>query len=149
MSAYLVAFAVGDLGFVEGKTKQGVTIRVYSVAGKEKQGEFGLQVAVDTLSFFSEYFKIDYPLPKLDLLATPDFAAGAMENWGLSIFREIYLLCNPNDSGITTLQNIAYVVAHELAHQWFGNLVTVAWWKELWLNEGFATWAGNLAVWNQ
>jgi aminopeptidase N len=146
MSTYLVAFAVGNFGYLEAETKHHVKIRVYTIAGKESQAEFGLQVAVDCLDFFTEYFRIDYPLPKLDLFACPDFAAGAMENWGLTIYREIYLLCNPNDSGVTTLQNIAYVIAHELAHQWFGNLVTVAWWKELWLNEGFATWAGNLAV---
>jgi puromycin-sensitive aminopeptidase len=103
------------------------------------------QVAVKTLPFYKDYFKIAYPLPKMDLIAIQDFAAGAMENWGLVTYRERLLLVNPASSTITK-QLVALVVGHELAHQWFGNLVTMEWWTHLWLNEGFATWIEYLCV---
>ncbi|KAL6058582.1 Aminopeptidase [Balamuthia mandrillaris] len=146
MSTYLVAFVVGEFDFVEDVTAENVSVRVYTPPEKQHLGRFALDVATRTLSYFTEYFGIAYPLPKLDLVAVPDFAAGAMENWGCVTFREALLLIDPTASSLRAKQMVAYVVAHELAHQWFGNLVTMQWWTHLWLNEGFATWVGNLAV---
>lgn len=146
MSTYLLAFIVGEFDYVEDRTKEGVLVRVYTPPGKSAQGTFALSMATRTLSFFTEYFGIAYPLPKADMIAIADFASGAMENWGLITYRETALLIDESSSGVNNKQRVAYVVAHELAHQWFGNLVTMEWWKELWLNEGFATWVGNLAV---
>lgn len=146
MSTYLLAFIVGEFDFVEDKTKEGVDVRVYTPLGKSDQGKFALEMAKKTLSFYTEYFGIEYPLPKSDMIAIADFSSGAMENWGLITYRETALLIDEKKSSLSNKQRVAYVVAHELAHQWFGNLVTMEWWKELWLNEGFATWVGNLAV---
>ena len=146
MSTYLLAFIVGEFDYVETQTKEGVTVRVYTPVGRREQGRFALDVAARTLSFFHEYFDIAYPLPKMDLLAIPDFAAGAMENWGAVTYRETAILVDPEESSAGTRQRVAIVVAHELAHQWFGNLVTMEWWTHLWLNEGFASWIEFLAV---
>ncbi len=146
MSTYLVAYVVGDFERVERATPEGVMVGVLATPGQTDQLEFALDVGVRTLSFFDEYFGIPYPLPKLDMLALPDFAAGAMENWGLVTYRETALLLDPTQTSLGNKQRVAEVVAHELAHQWFGNLVTMAWWSDLWLNEGFATWVASLAM---
>jgi len=146
MSTYLVAYVVGDFERVERQTPEGVMVGVLATPGQTEQLEFALDTAVRTLSFFNEYFGIPYPLPKLDMLALPDFAAGAMENWGLVTYRETALLLDPAQTSLSNKQRVAEVVAHELAHQWFGNLVTMAWWSDLWLNEGFATWVASLAM---
>jgi len=146
MSTYLLAFTIGEFDFVEGKTKDGLPIRVFTPLGKSKQGEFGLEVCSKVIPLFEDYFGKKYPLPKLDLIAIPDFAAGAMENWGLITYRETALLFDETKSSAKIKQRVALVVSHECAHMWFGNLVTMEWWDQLWLNEGFATWVEYLAV---
>ena len=146
MSTYLLAFIVGEFDVVEEKSREGVLVRVYTPLGKKEQGRFALDVASRTLSFFDDYFGIPYPLPKMDLIAIADFAAGAMENWGAVTYRETAILVDPDQSSEATRQRVAVVIAHELAHQWFGNLVTMEWWTHLWLNEGFASWIEYLAV---
>lgn len=146
MSTYLLAFIVGDFEHIERKTKEGVLVRVFTTPGKKHQSEFALDCAVKTLSFFTKYFDIPYPLPVLDMIAIPDFAMGAMENWGAITYRESALLIDPDHSSAAARQWVALVVAHELSHQWFGNLVTMEWWTHLWLNEGFASYIEYLAV---
>ncbi|CAK0857729.1 unnamed protein product [Prorocentrum cordatum] len=140
MSSYLLAMAVGRFDAVQRATKGGVLVRVLTTPGQQATGMFALEVAVRALDFYGEYFGVPYPLPKLDMLAAPDFAAGAMENWGLVIYREVDLLCDVSSVGVSRKMRIATVVTHELAHMWFGNLVTMEWWDQLWLNEGFANW---------
>ena len=146
MSTYLLAFVIGDLTHIEKEAADGTAMGVWMTRGKEEQGQFALDTAVKLLSFFNDYFGIPYPLPKLDHLAIPDFAAGAMENWGCITYRETALLVDPQNSSAGTRQRVAEVVAHEMAHMWFGDLVTMEWWDDLWLNESFATWVGTKAV---
>eukprot|EP00268_Persea_americana_P036934 TRINITY_DN364_c0_g1_i1.p1 TRINITY_DN364_c0_g1~~TRINITY_DN364_c0_g1_i1.p1 ORF type:complete len:897 (+),score=171.49 TRINITY_DN364_c0_g1_i1:409-3099(+) len=146
MSTYLVAVVVGLFDYTEGVTPDGTKVRVYCQIGKTNQGKFALDVAVRTLDLYKNYFSTPYPLPKLDMIAIPDFSAGAMENYGLVTYRETALLYDEQHSAAANKQWVAVVVAHELAHQWFGNLVTMEWWTHLWLNEGFATWVSYLAV---
>ncbi|TVU09291.1 hypothetical protein EJB05_42754 [Eragrostis curvula] len=146
MSTYLVAVVVGLFDYVEGVTPEGTKIRVYTQVGKSNQGKFALDVGLKSLALYKDYFGTPYPLPKLDMVAIPDFAAGAMENYGLVTFREVALVFDEQSSSESSKQNVAITVAHELAHQWFGNLVTMEWWTHLWLNEGFATWMSHLAV---
>ncbi len=146
MSTYLLAFVVGELDFKEIKTNTGVTIRTYATPDNVAYVDFSLEVAKACLEFYDEYFGIPYPLEKCDMVALPDFASGAMENWGCITYREQTLLVDPEHSTLSTKQYVAMVIAHELAHQWFGNLVTMKWWTDLWLNEGFASWIEYLAV---
>ena len=128
MSTYLLAFIVGEFDYVEDKSSDGVTVRVYTPLGKKDQGLFGLEVAVKALPFYKDYFKISYKLPKMDLIAIPDFKIGAMENWGLVTYRETCLLVDPFNTSSNQKQRVALTVAHELSHMWFGNLVTMEWW---------------------
>jgi len=136
MSTYLLAFIIGDFEYIEGKRGNGDVVRVFTTPGKKDQAKFALDVAVKCMKFYEEYFDIDYPLPVLDMIAIPDFAAGAMENWGAVTYRESTLLIDEEKSSSANKQWVAMVIAHELAHQWFGNLVTMEWWTHLWLNEG-------------
>ncbi|KAH8166421.1 hypothetical protein CIB48_g1800 [Xylaria polymorpha] len=151
MSTYLLAWAVGDFEYVEAFTERRyngkqIPVRVYTTRGLKEQGRWALEHAPKTIDLFSESFGIDYPLPKSDLLAVHEFTHGAMENWGLVTYRTTAVLFDEKTSDARYKNRVAYVVAHELAHQWFGNLVTMDWWDELWLNESFATWAGWYAV---
>ncbi|KAK5991684.1 YscII [Cladobotryum mycophilum] len=141
MSTYLVAFVVGELDYVECLDFR-IPVRVYAPPGINiEHGHFSAKLAAKTLAFYEKAFGVDFPLPKMDQVAIPDFAQGAMENWGLVTYRVVDLMLDEKASGAATKQRVAEVVQHELAHQWFGNLVTMDWWEGLWLNEGFATWA--------
>ncbi|KAG0343893.1 Aminopeptidase 2 mitochondrial [Podila humilis] len=149
MSTYLVAFIVGKFEYIETVTKNlptPIKCRVYVLPGKTEEAEFALSVTPLALEYFTELFGVPYPLPKMDLITIPDFESGAMENWGLVTYRAIRLLFNEKTSDLSYKRHIAYTIFHEIAHQWFGNLVTMDWWDYLWLNEGFATWVGNLGV---
>ncbi|KAI9704105.1 MAG: Aminopeptidase 2 mitochondrial [Candelina mexicana] len=140
MSTYLLAFIVGELNFV-GTHEFRIPIRVFATPDKDiEQGRFSVELAARTLDFYEKAFDSEFPLPKMDMVAIPDFSAGAMENWGLITYRVVDVLFDEKTSGASTKQRIAEVVQHELAHQWFGNLVTMDFWDGLWLNEGFATW---------
>ena len=138
MSTYLVYLGVGEFEYLTGKIGK-TQVRVITTRGNKSKGKYSLELGKKLLLSYEKYFGIKYPLPKLDLIAIPDFASGAMENWGAITFRETILLYDPKTSSTRTKQYIAEVISHEIAHQWFGNLVTMKWWNDLWLNESFAT----------
>ncbi|MEK6866160.1 MAG: M1 family metallopeptidase, partial [Thermoproteota archaeon] len=138
MSTYLIYLGVGEFEYLTSKIGK-IQVRVITTKGNKSKGKYSLELGKKLLSSYEKYFGIKYPLPKLDLIAIPDFASGAMENWGAITFRETILLYDPKTSSTRTKQYIAEVISHEIAHQWFGNLVTMKWWNDLWLNESFAT----------
>ncbi|HEX4662355.1 MAG TPA: M1 family metallopeptidase, partial [Candidatus Saccharimonadales bacterium] len=147
MSTYLLAFVAGELIHKETTTKDGVLVRTYATpAQKPGSLDFALDVAKRSIEFFNDYFGIPYPLPKSDHIALPDFSSGAMENWGLITYRESCLLVDPENTSVPVKEFTATVVAHELSHQWFGNLVTMRWWDDLWLNESFANLMEYIAI---
>lgn len=146
MSPYLLAFVVGDLQKKTAHTKEGTEVNVYSTRAQAIDNlDFALDTAVKAIEYFNDYFGVPYPLPKCDHVALPDFSSAAMENWGLITYREVVLLANAT-TAVSLKEDIAMVIAHETSHQWFGNLVTMRWWDDLWLNESFATFMSYLAV---
>lgn len=147
MSTYLLAWVAGDMQSKTAQTSTGVEVSVWSTrAHSEESLDFALDIATRTIEYFDDYFGVPYPLPKSDHVALPDFSAGAMENWGLITYREIALLVDPKTTTLSTKQYAATVITHELSHQWFGNLVTMEWWNDLWLNESFANMMEYVAV---
>src|SRR5438067_7147759 len=142
MSSYLNVFVAGELDLIE--SRSGPTqIRVITTKGKAEMGRYALEATAQILKYYNDYFGVPYPLPKLDQIALPGGFGGAMENWGGITYFESTLLFDPKNSSAETKQHIYEVLAHEMAHQWFGDLVTMAWWDNLWLNEGFASWMGS------
>jgi len=147
MSSYLLAWVFGELHKKTAFTKGGVEVNVWATPAQPSESlDFALDIATRSIDFFDEYFGIPYPLSKSDHVALPDFSSGAMENWGLITYREIALLSDPATVSISSKHYVATVIAHELSHQWFGNLVTMKWWNDLWLNESFATLIEYVAV---
>ena len=147
MSSYLLAFVIGELHKKTARTKSGVEVNVWATpAQNENTLDFALNIATRSIDFYDEYFGVKYPLPKSDHVALPDFSSGAMENWGLITYRESCLLADPELTPEASRRFIATVIAHELSHQWFGNLVTMNWWNDLWLNESFANMMEYVAI---
>ena len=142
MSSYLNVFVAGELDFIESRVGP-TQIRVIATKGKAELGRYALEASAEILKYYNDYFGVPYPLPKLDQIAIPGGFGGAMENWGGITYYESRLLFDPKSSSGETKQNIYEVLAHEMAHMWFGDLVTMAWWDNLWLNEGFASWMGS------
>ncbi|ETY74998.1 M1 family metallopeptidase [Lactiplantibacillus fabifermentans] len=147
MSTYLIAFAFGELQGKQTTTKSGVQIGVFGTkAHQANELDFALDIAKRSIEFYEDFYQTPYPLPHSWQLALPDFSAGAMENWGLVTYREAYLLLDPDNTALDIKQRVATVIAHELAHQWFGDLVTMKWWDDLWLNESFANMMEYVAI---
>lgn len=147
MSSYLLAFVIGELHKKTARTKSGVEVNIWATpAQNENTLDFALDIAARSIDFYDEYFGVKYPLPKSDHVALPDFSSGAMENWGLITYRESCLLADPELTPESSKRFIATVIAHELSHQWFGNLVTMNWWNDLWLNESFANMMEYVAI---
>ena len=147
MSSYLLAWVAGEMHEKSAKTESGVEVNIWATpAQKPESLDFALDIATRTIDFFDKYFDTPYPLPKCDHVALPDFSSGAMENWGLITYREVALVADPKTSSVTSRRYVATVIAHELSHQWFGNLVTMKWWNNLWLNESFANFMEYIAV---
>lgn len=147
MSSYLLAWVIGELHKKSATTKGGVEVNIWTTPAQPASSlDFALGIATRTIDFFNDYFDTPYPLPKSDHVALPDFSSGAMENWGLITYREVALLADPKTTSLSNKHMIATVIAHELSHQWFGNLVTMKWWNDLWLNESFANMMEYLAV---
>lgn len=147
MSTYLLAFVFGDLQYKEAFTKDGVAVRIWATKAQNLDAmNFPLEVSINAIDFFNDYYGVPYPLTKCDHVALPDFSSAAMENWGLITYREAYLLADPATTPQSMREVIATVICHELSHQWFGNLVTMKWWDDLWLNESFANVMEYVAV---